>query len=177
MKTFQRALLFAGLFLVVLGLITIFASKAAQRTGDPLPEPAPVPHDWATYSSAGVTFRYPEQLPTTYMRATEWPPQVTISEEAFACDTGSEMGETRAAIIDGASYCITVSGEGAAGSVYTAYTYRTPREEGTLSLAFMIRATQCGNYDDPQRTACEQERESFDVDALADGIARSVTTQ
>lgn len=32
---------------------------------------------------------------------------------------------------------------------------------------------QCGNYDDPQKTACDNERASFDANNLADQIIKS----
>jgi benzodiazapine receptor len=134
---------------------------------------------WKTFydDKDHMYFRYPETLATTYMHAVDWPPQMAVRHDAFTCtETGSEIaqgGETGQKTINGHAYCVTKSSEGAAGSVYTQYIYMTQRANFVLAFIATVRATQCGNYDEPQRTACEQERAAFDFDDVMDRIAQS----
>ena len=72
------------------------------------------------------------------------------------------------------AYCVTRESEGAAGSVYTSYTYVFGEGNETIIFTFSLQAVQCANYDNPQKTACEKERRSFDPDRIADQMARSI---
>lgn len=132
----------------------------------------------ATTTSAGLTFRYPLELLTSYISEANWPPQVTIEDQQFVCSpSGSEIelgGQTELRTVDKRSYCLTKASEGAAGSVYTTYTYNFPRGNQTGVIAFTLRFVQCQNYDEPKAAECESERSSFDVDGLADRIAQSL---
>jgi hypothetical protein len=130
-----------------------------------------------TTTQDGVTFTYPEQLSTTYMRATDWPPKITVSSAPLTCEEGeTEVGRTRSFSSGGQAYCVTTLSEGAAGSMYTDYAYETLQGGKLVALTFTIRSTQCGNYEEPDRTECEQERNSFDVDVLATRMISSITT-
>jgi hypothetical protein len=142
---------------------------------------------WKTSVDAksGISFQYPESLPTEYIHGVDWPPQIAVSNSSFSCaEGGSEImqaGITSKETINGRVYCVTKESEGAAGSVYTKYAYATsidlsnPPAEGsaTATLAFTLRSVQCANYDDPKKTACENERASFSADSLADQIMKS----
>ncbi len=136
---------------------------------------------WKTIidKKAGVSFRYPETLGTTYMRALDWPPHVAVTSGPFECLTaGSEIalnGRTESRMIGGREYCITKASEGAAGSVYTQYAYAAKKEDKVLTFTTTIRATQCGNYDDPKKTECERERTTFDLDNIMDRIIQTAT--
>jgi hypothetical protein len=125
-----------------------------------------------------VSFKYPEKLPAEYIRAVDWPPQIQIIDKPYACtEGGSKIAgakQTINKIINKGSYCITKSNEGAAGSIYTEYYYEFEWGGKTAVLALTIREVQCANYDDPQKTACEKEREAFNLDELADKMARSL---
>ncbi|MEA2701581.1 MAG: translocator protein [Candidatus Parcubacteria bacterium] len=96
---------------------------------------------------------------------------MSISE--VRCETG-ERGEARLTGINGHTYCVFISQEGAAGSIYTNYFYVTEKDNRSITLDLTLQAPQCANYDDPQKTECERERESFNVDDLADRILQSV---
>lgn len=136
---------------------------------------------WKTFTDEikGITFRYPEELGTTYMRAYDWPPQVAVTNERFECVTaGSEIeraGRTELRKVDNRSYCVTKVSEGAAGSVYTQYAYAVDKGPQVWIFTATVRATQCGNYDEPYKTECEGERETFDFDSVMDKIIQTAT--
>lgn len=118
-----------------------------------------------TATTNGITFQYPDPLPTTYMHAQEWPPTITVTNGALTC--------TAKKIINNSTYCVTATNEGAAGSTYTTYSYATEKSGKVMTLSFIIRAVQCMNYDDPKQTECLKERAAFNADTLADQILRS----
>lgn len=128
-------------------------------------------------SAQGISFQYPDSFQTTYMRALDWPPQVQIINESFECvEAGSEIdraGRTEKHVISGREYCVTKKTEGAAGSIYTQYAYALPRGDKVIIFTFSIRATQCGNYPEPQKIECENERASFNIDSLIDRVAQT----
>ena len=138
---------------------------------------------WKTITDGktGATFQYPERLLTEYIHAIDWPPQVQILNQPFSCtEAGLETapaGRTEKRMVDSRIYCVTKKSEGAAGSIYTGYAYAFPKNGKTFIFTFSLRAVQCGNYDDPQKTACENERMSFDMDSTADRMARSIKFQ
>lgn len=127
-----------------------------------------------TDSVAGVTFEYPVKLSTKYMHPVDWPPKVQVLNEAFACsDAGLETGragKTEKRTVGSHTYCVTSINEGAAGSTYTQYAYAMQKAEKVVILTFSIQAVQCGNYNDPQKTECQNERNSFNIDNVIDPI-------
>lgn len=145
--------------------------------------PCPSGPDTSTWlvatSTTGYTLRYPQTLSTEYIRAVDWPPVFTVMNESFSCtEAGIETdraGETELRLIGGRAYCVTTISEGAAGSVYLQYAYAFPAGTKTHILTFTLRAVQCGNYDEPQKTACETERTAFTIDPLLDQIARTIS--
>jgi tryptophan-rich sensory protein len=128
-----------------------------------------------------TAFFYPETLPTDYIHTVDWPPQVQVIHQPFSCtEGGSEIaraGKTEKLVVDGDEYCVTKETEGAAGSVYTMYAYAFPKNQKTIILTFALRRVQCANYDDPQKTACEKERLSFNTDILAHKIIQSIAVK
>ncbi len=162
------------------------------RTG-PKCEFAPCPSEvnndsWKTFTTdKGATFRYPENLPvlpaggsTNYIRPHEWPPKLQVIDNAgFSCEEGGlgingRPGMTIQKRINNTVYCIENVSEGAAGTSYTDYTYTFLKDSKLVKLSFTLAYPQCENYDDPQKTECEQERQAFDLDALINRIAESV---
>lgn len=87
----------------------------------------------------------------------------------------ARAGRTEPRAIGDRTYCVTRVREGAAGSVYTAYSYATPANEAVIILRFNLRAVQCGSYDEARRVECERERVAFSVDPVIDAIAQTVT--
>ncbi|MCF7865139.1 MAG: hypothetical protein K9M11_01350 [Candidatus Pacebacteria bacterium] len=128
-----------------------------------------------------VDYKWIEQ----YIHPVEWPPKFSTLDQAFSCtesavsdQTGlpiSQGGQTTMRTIGTRTYCITQESEGAAGSTYTTYIYKFASSNGggaktTDVLEFTLRAVQCLNYDDPQKTACEDERKSIDIDVIVDSV-------
>jgi hypothetical protein len=121
-----------------------------------------------TDPKSGVLWAYPETFGTNFISLAKWPPTFTIQKNTpFSCDaTGTSIetqGETRLVSSHGQSFCQTEQQEGAAGSIYTNYTYTFARGTDLASFAFTVRSVQCGNYDEPQKSACEAERAALDV--------------
>ncbi len=107
---------------------------------------------------------YTKPLDTKYVTAASvWPPKVTTT-------TGGKLVCKKQKDIQGNMYCIDAQPEGAAGSTYTTYTYKTKVGEQLASTTFTLRTVQCMNYDEPQQSECRNEQLSFDVDMLADGL-------
>jgi hypothetical protein len=138
---------------------------------------------WKTYAdaSSGISFRYPKELGTQYIHPTDWPPKGIVTEGIFSCsESGSEInieGQTKKWEINGRIYCITKKSEGAAGSIYTNYAYTMLRNGKLFTLTFDLRSVQCANYDNPKKTECENERNSFDINGIVDRIMQSVVIQ
>ncbi len=65
-------------------------------------------------------------------------------------------------------YCISAFSEGAAGSVYTKYTYATVIGYKVYLIKFIARYPQCYNYLEEESNKCQKERESFNLDILID---------
>ncbi len=134
---------------------------------------------WKIFSDPvkGITFKYPENLETSYINAVDWPPKVQIQDGSFAClEAGKETeqsGQTKLENINNKNYCVTKETEGAAGSTYTQYAYVTEIQNKLVSFTFSLRFIQCGNYEEPKKTACENERKTFNIDNTIDKIAQT----
>lgn len=123
-----------------------------------------------------------------YDNENEWPPKYDLLDQVFSCPdavatssptlVGSPIfygGRAVQKTIHGRTYCITASSEGAAGSTYTTYSYAsasTVDASRTTRIWFTLRAVQCGNYNEPEKTACEMERAAFNVDLIVDRLAK-----
>ncbi len=130
------------------------------------------------YSFTITTAKPLTTLPIPYISAQSgWPP-VVQSGTSYSCvqmhsqdDAGSQTVQKT---INGRDYCITESSDGALGSVYTTYTYKTPGKQGsTLYTTFTLRyANGCGAYSDPEYTECKTEQANFfnGLDTLIDSI-------
>ena len=133
-------------------------------------------YQWKNFTDTiqGVTFEYPVQIPTKYIRSVDWPPKVRVLNSNFTCANAGSLitpaGKTESRTIAGNTYCVTEESEGAAGSVYTQYAYLATKNNKVVSLTFTLQAVQCDNYDGPQKTACKNERSTFDIDSLVDRI-------
>lgn len=144
------------------------------------PQPQKINPAWETFSdpSVGVSFQYPKELSTHYIHAFDWPPKISIFKETYSCTEAGQAtaraGRTEERTIRGNTYCVTELVEGAAGSTYTQYAYAFEKKDRVLILTFSLRAPQCGNYDDPKKTECENERKTFSIDSLVNEITQTV---
>lgn len=125
-----------------------------------------------------IKFKYPKELIAEYTSTVEWPPIISISEEKLAClETPLESSfpeRTSLIQVDDRLYCVEAISEGAAGSVYTEYTYSTPLNEKLIKTSFTLQFPRCDNYDEDKKIECENEREVFDIDGIVDRIVKSV---
>jgi hypothetical protein len=150
-----------------------------MATSTPLPLPSST-GSWNLFQSptSSVTFTYPKELGTTYMRANAWPPEVKTEKGRFTCfeTKATPQGFTVRRTIQGVQYCVTTQSEGAAGSIFSTYTYLSEKEGTRVHFKFTIQETQCGNYDEPKRSECVFERNEFSVDDLAHRMMNSVVS-
>lgn len=131
--------------------------------------------EWQLATTTEYSFRYPADIPLTYVDLVDWPPTAQITDDAFACTEAGEetarAGRTEIVTVSDREYCRTTIIEGAAGSTYTQYAHAFPVEDGTAILTFSTRSPQCGNYNEPARSDCESDQNNFDPDDLIDRIA------
>ena len=132
-------------------------------------------------TDTGISFSYPAQLPAKYISAPDWPPQVQLINEFFACaPAGSEtarVSRTEKRTVDGREYCLTRMTDAALGSTYTQYAYAFPDNDNTVILTFSLRFLQCENYDAVEKAECQRERAAFNPDQIVDRIRQSVRFQ
>ncbi len=130
-----------------------------------------------TDPSSRVTFTYPQTLSTKYINAVDWPPHVTVLNQSFQClEAGSQFGlggQTIVQTINGHQYCVTRESGGAAGSVYTSYSYAMEKSGKFVVFTFILHFTDCADYNAAQRTACDNERRAFSIDPIIDQIIQS----
>ena len=127
---------------------------------------------WKTFTepAQGISFKYPERLPTTYIATHEWPPVVQANIAQFLCAVPLKE-------VNGRQYCIGSETEGAAGSAYTTYTYNTMKDDKMVSFRFVLRYSQCVNYGEPEKIACENECQAFNLDSLVDRMFQTIVIQ
>lgn len=120
-----------------------------------------------TLNQIGAHFIFPVE---------EWPPAVTSQTGTFSCTNSGtaegQAGKTENRTINFAQYCVHSQSEGAAGTIYTTYTYTTARSGKLLSTTFTLGAPHCENFDESDFSACKNERQTFDLDTMIDGIMR-----
>jgi len=101
-----------------------------------------------------------------------------LTSSAWADGIESDLpSRTAKRRIDGRIYCIESLSEGAAGTIYTQYTYSTIRRGNLITVSCVIRYPQCMNYSEPQRTECANERERFDLDKIIGYIIKNLSVK
>ena len=135
---------------------------------------------WAIITNDdGITYQYPKELSAKYISVVEWPPVVKIEIGTYSCKTTpqevSSMSDiTSQRMVDDRTYCVNVKHEGAAGSVYSSYTYVTVKNDRPIKVSFTLRYPNCNNYDEEQNKNCASERNAFDIDATVDRIVQTI---
>lgn len=133
-----------------------------------------------TDPKSDITFTYPENLPTTYITAQEWPPRFVLNGGPFDCDIDEQTAAMsgfsgREQKMRGDVFCIWDRSEGAAGSVYRDYQIAFKKDDLTYIMSFTLREVECMNYPEAEAAACQRESEDFDVLALMYPIIQSVS--
>lgn len=148
--------------IIAIGVVIIFVVKNRKVT---IPDPLPI----------AVTV-FDTVLTTKYISTPDmvWPPAVKFLDNVFSCNVQGnqiiENGKTELKTVEDIQYCVTTHSEGAAGSMYTTYTYTADIKNQLATTLFTLRFVQCENYDDPEKTSCKTEREQFNPDTIANGI-------
>ncbi len=143
-------------------------------------EPKTEETTWKTFSDTAqkISWQYPETLDASYISLAEWPPKISLTQEVFSCPetiTIDNPANTIAKkIVNNKTYCIETSSEGAAGSIYTTYTYSTKQEDNLVAAKFTLRYPQCYNYDDSVKAVCEKEYNNFALNELVDKIVNTI---
>jgi predicted secreted protein len=133
-------------------------------------------------------YRIPDNLDGEYISVRDWevevfathdeyPPEFKLAEDRISYRKTAVEGSLPVRIlkktINGQEYCIKVSSQGAAGSIYKKYTYATARKGKLISVSFTARYTQCGNYGQPKRSECRKERQEYDLDQVVDNFVKN----
>lgn len=133
-------------------------------------------------------YQFPEQLKADYISAQDWkvevikdeteyPEKFEVTEKGITCEERKLEtdlpGRIHPEVIDGKSYCIETKSEGAAGTTYTEYSYSTLKDNNLVTISFLAKYSNCGNFSEPERTECENERETFEFDQVISEIINS----
>ncbi len=121
-----------------------------------------------TYTDSKISFQY-QNLNKTYITGNIWPPKVII-EKNLNCSTSSIQR-----FIADKTFCVSSLNEGAAGSTYTTYDYKSVIDQKNVNFEFILQFPQCANYDEPKKTECMQEQQSFNPDSLMTPVASTFT--
>src|SRR6056297_2281042 len=145
-----------------------------------------------TEQTNDATFQYSKELGAEYVYFQDWPPKLRVIDKedkippkfnlvsnGVACQEENPEESTRSSIINkeinGRMYCVETLSEGAAGSVYTEYSYSTTLYDKVITLSFVLRFPNCQNYEAQERLKCQNEREDFSVDNVISQITRTIT--
>lgn len=149
-----------------LGTIKVFGVKYLETEGAEINSNLPenFKADYISFSNYSLSiFKIKEYLPQEFK----------VLDGEIDCDeTPLESSNLTLRLnkkdINNKKYCIKAFSEGAAGSVYTEYTYATVIDSHIYSIHFLANYPNCPNYPDKERLECEAERESFNLDILVD---------
>ena len=162
-------------------LVTVIGAPTSITT------PNTPPSNWMTYNNSNldVSFSYPKDLGTVYIHPQAWPPTISVKKSKFTCVQAispASAGTVVERTLHGRDFCITATSEGAAGSTYTTYSYVSPQnyvyaqQDEVFVLSVVLRKPQCANYNDPQKSACEKELSTFNLDDMIGSITATLNT-
>ncbi|MBX4199907.1 hypothetical protein KW790_00385 [Candidatus Parcubacteria bacterium] len=164
---------------ILIAIIIIAGLYAATRKSIPvsIPDTGGMSTSTNSGSSSGTmpVGQSPTDLGTKYIQGQDWPPMLQVVSGPFSCTPAGSVtataGQTVKRQINGHTYCVTLERQGAAGSTYDQYAYAYEKSGKVDILTFTLRLPQCLNYEDPQKTECTNERNSFNIDQIIDRIA------
>ncbi len=171
----NKFLLIICILLVITAISFVVNPKSLLKLSPNIKAPSLIPLDntpaiWQIYSSStsDITFKYPSTLSATFVGLVDWPPRPEISEQSFSCNESGDGPEaqrtstTYARVINGRTYCVSVTRRGAAGTIYDQYSYSTLLNTKVVTLTFSIHHPQCDNYADQKiHEACQKETIGF----------------
>lgn len=161
------------------GVFTVEKDGGAWKISEVVLGAYPGEASWisSTPGDNDFLFLYPERIPTTFISAVTWPPEVVRADSRYKCvESATSTGGviTTKHMVGDREYCVTESSEGAAGSMYRTFEYNFQFGGEPYRTVFTLRYPQCDNYDEPQKSACKAEQGSYSVDELVDRIAQSI---
>ena len=133
-------------------------------------------------------YQFPKEIDANYISVEDWkvkivenesnyPGKFKVIENGITCEEtpaeSSLPNRTYSKVIDNKSYCIEAKSEGAAGTTYTEYAYSTLKDNDLITISFLAKYTSCGNYPEPKRVECEEEREIFNLDQVVSEVVSS----
>jgi len=177
-KSINWLLLLVVLVLIIAASIGGYYWWLKINTTADLSNPFNETANWHIVNTNDLSFKYPD-LPAIYITPQNWPPQITASDGSFSCvergqNNSSQPGMTIQKTIDDNTYCIKNTSEGTAGTFYTTYIYTVQLNDKLVTAEFTLGYINCGNLNDPQMTACENERQTFDLDLLINKIIQTI---
>ena len=107
-----------------------------------------------------------------------WPPVIQNTSVVYRCTQSKGSGDVPTSVIqkviNGRTYCITSSVDGAMGSMRGEYTYTTPSDLGTKTTHFTLNWSTCGVYGttgDPVYDKCKSYTSGIsNLDTIVDGF-------
>lgn len=181
------------ILLVIIGVFAFYTFKPKQTVAPTMQDSTTTQSAFPTQTSTSTattsqssanqtqqTTTVSTTLPSFIGGQEGWPPTVTYSSSPYSCTTGATgMGVktvTKEININGRTYCVQISDEGAAGTVYYTYTYTTANTSlaggGTMSTHFTLgfHDTDCTKIGTAENISCQADQPSFNVDTVIDSL-------
>ena len=156
----KKVSIIAIVIVVIIGTLLVVRFVGPHKSTTPTPDNTAVTTTPVTLPEPTITPTTFPALKTQYITAQGWPPVLRTLKDPFTCTGTNSIERT----INGKRYCVTTETEGAAGSSYTTYTYRSDQ----LQTTFTLRFVQCDNYNNSQKTACGTEQKNFNPDIIVE---------
>jgi hypothetical protein len=99
-----------------------------------------------------------------------------VNTEYISCKSSNLIpsGTPKWKTINGKTFCVITESEGAAGSTYTTYAYKSLVNKKNVTMLFVTRETECTNFDEVRKVACEKEKKTFHIDELLGRVFSSI---
>ncbi|MCF7834171.1 MAG: hypothetical protein K9L98_02325 [Candidatus Pacebacteria bacterium] len=122
-----------------------------------------------------VNFQYPEKLSAQNIFLVDWPPKIVVMNVPFVCKPSEDSG-VFSKNINGKEYCVRVSAEETALSLYTYYSYAFEKEGRSLNMTFSVRENKCEAVETKEdKNLCEVEKNSFDLEKMIQDIVATIS--
>ena len=128
------------------------------------------PNEYADVGHIPPVVNFPE-IQNKYYRIQDW--KLASEAKPYSCvpSTGfPEAPRVTEENIEGNTYCVSSLPSGAAGTTYTDYTYSRVVKGELVIISFVLVSPNCGNYDEPEMSACAEEQANFDVNELVASV-------
>ncbi len=179
--------LFFIILVLVIGGLAFYAGKNSREESklpvreNNLPQENQLVNTPVQNNTVVNTNVQPSTILPQYIGGQNWPPVIKTSTVAYSCVSGVVgMGGrtvTTEKIINGKTYCVAYTEEGAMGKIYKTYTYTTALGSGTkATMPFTLSYQECGVYRDNSVSGgaiynqCNTNELNFNIDAVMTGL-------